>query len=69
MGTRFNKVTVTGERQDGELPKGRAWTTFGEIISSISNGLSVRQRKDEKGTPVTLIETISKGTFDLMRVG
>jgi len=52
-----------------ELPGGWVWTRMEDIITRISNGITERQTKDNTGLMVTRIETISKGTIDLSRVG
>jgi type I restriction enzyme S subunit len=45
------------------------WTKLEEIVDKMSNGITQRQSKEEKGMSVTRIETISNGTIDLTRVG
>jgi type I restriction enzyme S subunit len=54
---------------NGNLPDGWEWTTFGDVVTRMSNGISERQTKDGDGLPVTRIETISQGIIDLERVG
>jgi len=63
------KANDTDEREEGMLPQGWALVELGSLATSISNGLTQRQTKNGKGVPVTRIETISKGTIDLGRVG
>jgi type I restriction enzyme, S subunit len=55
--------------QNNTLPDGWKWTTFGNVVAKMSNGITERQSKDAQAIPVTRIETISKGTIDLVRVG
>jgi type I restriction enzyme S subunit len=41
----------------------------GEVVELIRNGLTVSQNKDDKGVPVTRIETISEEKIDQNKVG
>lgn len=50
-----------------ELPKGWTYTSLREVLIRLSNGIT--QKQGTTGIPVTRIETISKGTIDLERVG
>jgi type I restriction enzyme S subunit len=43
--------------------------SFGELFTSIRNGLSIKQDKSGDGLPITRIETISAGIVDPGRVG
>ena len=58
---------IEQDRELPELPKGWVQTDLGEVLLKLSSGIS--QRQVNSGIPVTRIETISKGTIDLERVG
>ena len=56
-------------QKQSELPEGWALTNYGDVLSKIANGTTIKQNKECKGIPVTRIETISNGIIDLDRVG
>lgn len=41
---------------------------LGELLAEISNGTTATQNTSENGVPVTRIETIQNGRFDMKRV-
>jgi hypothetical protein len=43
--------------------------SFGDLFTSIRNGLSIKQDKSGDGLPISRIETISNGIIDPSRVG
>jgi type I restriction enzyme, S subunit len=55
--------------ENGKLPDGWDWTTFGDVVVKMSNGTTQQQNKDGDGFPVSRIETISQGVINLNRVG
>lgn len=51
------------------LPEGWVEARFGDVLLSISNGISEKQNQERKGIPVTRIETISSGKVDFQKIG
>ncbi len=51
------------------LPEGWVSTTFEMLIKSMSNGIGGAQNKENKGIPVSRIETIANERFDFTRIG
>lgn len=51
------------------LPEGWGEARFGDVLLSISNGISEKQNQERKGIPVTRIETISSGKVDFQKIG
>ena len=62
-------AAVSG-RLFGNMEPG-AWTNtkFGEVITSISNGIGGTQNKSRRGIPVSRIETIANEKIDFDRIG
>ncbi|EPP4133949.1 restriction endonuclease subunit S [Vibrio vulnificus] len=52
-----------------ELPKGWVETDFGNVIDSITNGISDKQNKESNGIPVSRIETIADQTINYSKIG
>jgi type I restriction enzyme S subunit len=63
----LNLVNIE-DLNEHSLPAGWTWTTIGDVVKKMSNGLTRRQNKEKAGLPVTRIETISNGFVDLERV-
>ena len=52
-----------------ELPSAWQWTTLGDLLSLMKNGLNIKPDKSSGRYKVTRIETISNETIDTNRVG
>jgi len=65
----FHKETEFQETEIGEFPKDWKVVKLKDILILLKNGLTLRQRKDGKGYPVTRIETISEEKIDPTKLG
>jgi type I restriction enzyme S subunit len=65
----FRKETEFQETEIGEFPKDWKVVKLKDILILLRNGLTLRQRKDGKGYPVTRIETISEEKIDPTKLG
>ena len=61
-------MTINNSHDAQPLPDGWVWTTVGQVVAEMRNGITRRQSKEKMGVPVTRIETISEGTINLERV-
>ncbi len=51
-----------------ELPHGWKWLPFGDLITSIQNGINGTQNDEKLGVPVSRIETLQKNDLDINRI-
>ena len=65
----FRKETEFQETEIGKFPKDWKVVKLKDILILLRNGLTLRQRKDGKGYPVTRIETISEEKIDPTKLG
>ncbi len=66
------RVRELGEFKDteiGRIPKEWEVVRLKEVVDLLRNGLVTKQNKDEKGIPVTRIETISDERIDTQKIG
>jgi len=60
---------IREDKKRFNLPTGWEWCQLGTVIDRISNGFSGKQNKDGYGYPLTRIETISKSSINMDKVG
>ena len=68
LGKKYKEPEPINTSVLSELPKRWEWSTVGDIFFEIKNGTTEKQNDEGIGVPVSRIETIQNGVFDLYRI-